>query len=66
MVRIKKGMRVRFDPCESCFGRGADEMVVGKVVAVYRRHGWFSVAYGNNLRTSFHFCEVGKGVTVCG
>lgn len=61
------GQKVRFDPFATILGHGVDEMrheVVGTVVAVYRKHKWFSVQYGN-LRTSFKFCDIDDMVYFC-
>lgn len=68
MIRV--GQKVRFDPFETSSGFGIDDCrgeVAGTVAAVYPKHKWFSVEYGNpKQRTSFKFCEVGKSVTVDG
>lgn len=67
---IQVGQKVRFDPGESFKGFGSNDFrdeVTGTVVAVYRKHKWFSVEYGEpKQRTSFKFCDVGKSVTVIG
>ncbi len=66
---ISVGQKVRFDPFEDIMGFGIGDVrgkpVTGTVVYVNEKHHWFSVAYGK-LRTSFHFCQIGKGVKVCG
>lgn len=67
---IKVGQKVRFDPYDNLTGFGVGEirgnLVTGTVVYVNESHNWFSVKYGNNQRTSFHFCQIGRDVKVCG
>lgn len=68
---IVAGEKVRFDPFAEIIGFGAEDhrgkMVTGTVVMVNYAHKWFSVEYGcPALRTSFHFADIGKAVTVCG
>jgi hypothetical protein len=60
---------VRFDAFE--YDAGGTEkqslMVTGTVYAVNYSHKVFHVSYnidGNELRTSFKFCEIGKKVRV--
>ena len=69
MIRV--GQKVRFDPFSEMKGVGAEDnrgnYVTGIVVAVYERHNWFSVEYGNpKTRTSFKFCDIGNVVKFCG
>ena len=69
-VRIAPGRKVEFDPYETVFGYGVDQIrgaVIGTVVKVYPEHQWFSVAYGNPVqRISFKFCDVGERVKFVG
>lgn len=63
---VKVGMTARFDPYADMTGSFGQrdligEKITGTVVYINEPHHWFSVAYGNGLRTSFHFCEIGKG-----
>lgn len=66
---ISVGQKVRFDPFDDLTGFGMGEMrgnlVSGTVVYINEKHHWFSVGYGK-LRTSFHFCQIGKDVQLCG
>jgi hypothetical protein len=71
MFQIKEGQKVRFDPMAHLDGMLADtlkgEEVVGTVVMVNRKHGWFSVEYGDpKARTSFNFVDIGELVTILG
>jgi hypothetical protein len=72
MVRVLVGMKCRFDPMAHLDGMLADtlkgEEVEGTVVMVNRKHGWFSVEYGNpKARTSFNFVDIFAGeVTILG
>lgn len=72
MVRVTEGMKVRFDPMSHMDGMCADtlkgEEVTGTIVMVNRKHGWFSVEYGNpKARTSFNFVDIFAGeVTILG
>ena len=67
---IEEGVKVRFDPFGSIQFSGSMDIkggiVTGTVVYVNRKHKWFSVEYGNGLRTSFKFSDVGYEVNVCG
>ena len=67
---IAAGQKVRFDPFETVFGYGVGdlrEMVTGTVVAVYPKHKWFSVVYGDRKqRISFKFCDIGGRVMFVG
>lgn len=63
---VKVGMTATFDPFADMTGSFGQrdligEKVTGKVVYVNEPNHWFSVAYGNGLRNSFHFCEIGTG-----
>ncbi len=63
---VKVGMTAMFDPfadMQHSYGIEAmrGQIARGTVVYINEPHHWFSVAYGNGLRTSFHFCEIGKG-----
>ena len=64
------GQKVKFDPFDTVFGFGIDELrgdVIGTVVEINRDHKWFSVEYGHpKQRTSFKFCEIGKSVMLVG
>jgi hypothetical protein len=65
---IQVGQKVRFDPFATNLGFGVDllrEEVVGTIVEVYYKHKWFSVRYGDNLRTSFKFCDIDDKVYFC-
>lgn len=67
--RIIPGRKVQFDPFETVCGYGVEEIrgpVTGVIVAVYQKHEWFSVAYGNNQRTSFLFSDIGERVKFIG
>ena len=67
---ISVGQKVRFDPYDEIMGFGTEairgNLVTGTVVYVNEGHHWFSVKHGNNQRTSFHFCQIGKDVQLCG
>ena len=67
---IRVGQKVRFDPFETSFGFGIDDMryeVKGTVVEVYPEHKWFSVEYGDpKQRISFKFFEIGERVMLVG
>lgn len=69
-MKPKVGMKVRFDPFGHIQSFGSSDVrgnfVTGTVVYVNKPHKWFSVEYGEGLRTSFKFYEVGQAVTVCG
>lgn len=63
---VKVGMTATFDPFadmtqSNYIGTVRGQNVKGKVVYVNEPHHWFSVAYGNGMRTSFHFSEIGTG-----
>lgn len=63
---VKVGMTAKFDPFQDMqHSYGIEAMrgqtVTGKVVYVNAAHHWFSVVYGNGMRTSFHFNDIGKG-----
>lgn len=64
------GSKVRFDPFETVFGFGVDELrheVTGTVVEIHKAHKWFSVEYGEHKqRTSFNFADIGKSVMLVG
>ena len=76
MDRIRKtivevGQQARFDPFAHINSFGSTDVkgrfVTGTVVYVNKRHKWLLVEYGSPaLRTSFKFCEIGKGVTIRG
>ena len=64
---IKVGQKVKFDPFIHMKGYNITDvrvMVTGTVVAVYDR--WFSVTWGNGLRTSYMFNDIGREVKICG
>ena len=67
---VEEGVKVRFDPFDYIQSFGSSDYkgreVIGTVVYVNAPHKWFSVEYGNGLRTSFKFHEVGRAVVVCG
>ena len=67
---IEEGVKVRFDPFDYIQSFGSSDVrgreVTGTVVYVNKAHKWFSVEYGDGLRTSFKFTEVGQVVTICG
>ena len=67
---VEEGVTVRFDPFDYIQSFGSSDVkgreVYGTVIYVNKAHKWFSVEYGNGLRTSFKFSEVGQAVTVCG
>lgn len=67
------GDTVQFDPFKEIMGFGSEDnrgkFVTGTVVEVNYAHKWFSVEYscgGVKQRTSFHFCQLGKDVRLCG
>lgn len=64
---IQVGQKVRFDALlgikQSIEKITAD--TIGTVVYINEPHNWFSVAYGENQRTSFKFTEIGKNVYIC-
>ena len=66
---MRVGQKVRFDPFEGA--RFADvtalrAKVTGTIVAIYPKHQWFSVEYGNKQRTSFKFSDIGSVVSLIG
>ena len=64
---IKVGTKVKFDPFLRMNGYNITDIrvvVQGTVVACYDR--WFSVVWGNGLRTSYMYHDVGKEVKICG
>ena len=67
---VDEGVKVRFNPFAYIQSFGSSDVkgreVTGTVVYVNRPHKWFSVEYGNGLRASFKFFEVGQVVFVCG
>ena len=67
---VEVGQKVRFDPFYGLKGQDINsnsDCVTGIVVAVYERNKWFSVEWGDpKQRTSFKFCDIGDGVTICG
>ena len=69
-VSIRIGQKVRFDPFETVFGFGVDDLrneVEGTVAEIYWEHKWFSVEYGEpKQRTSFNFADIGKSVILVG
>ena len=66
---IKVGQKVRFDPLSFVSGYGAElvkgNKVTGTVFMVNQAHKLFFVKYGDNMRTSFKFCEIGQNVHIC-
>lgn len=68
-IPVTEGQMVEFDPFDSMECAGVMSVhctVTGTVKKVYEAHRWFSVEFGNRQRISFHFCDVGKTVSVCG
>lgn len=67
---IKVGQKVRYDPFAEEFGMGicdCRQEVTGTVKYINKKHHWFSVVDDNSkLRTSYHFCHIGRDVKVCG
>jgi hypothetical protein len=66
---MRVGQKVRFDPFEGIKFADVTALrggVTGKIVAIYPKHKWFSVEYGNKQRTSFKFSDVGSVVTLIG
>lgn len=67
---ISIGQKVQFDPWEDIKGIGIKEVrkiVTGTVIAIYPKHQWFLVEYGEHkVRTGFKFCDIGDGVNVLG
>ncbi len=64
---IKVGTKVKFEPFDHMKGYNITDIrvtVKGTVVAVYDR--WFSVMWGNGLRTSYMYQDVGREVRICG
>lgn len=63
---IEVGQKVRFDPLAHVFGYNSrtfrGNKIIGEVVAVYPKQHWFSVAYGDNQRTSFQMVQLGHDV----
>lgn len=64
---VNLGQEVRFRPMDGIRFPGCSEeveVVTGKVIYVNEPHRWFSVVYGDDesVRTSFHFCDIGKTV----
>ena len=64
---IQLGQRVRFDPFSSMLSsfQKIECETIGTVVYVNQKNKWFSVRYGENLRTSFKFSEIGQNVHIC-
>lgn len=63
------GQKVEFDPFESDSGSGVEYCrgnVTGTIDFVNKRHKWFSVVYGDNLRESFKFSDLGETVKLIG
>lgn len=67
---VTVGQKVQFDPWDGISGTGVKELrkvVTGTVIAVYPKHRWFLVEYGEHkLRTGFKFCDIEDGVNVLG
>lgn len=67
---VTVGTRVRFDPF-ACLTAQEDikkkQTIIGKVVMVNTRRGWFLVEYqlGGVFRTSFKFSQIGTAVKIC-
>ena len=65
---ISVGRKVEFDPFDGIRGFAAGDvrkLIVGTIVAVYRRHGWFLVEYGvHKLKTSFKYQDIGDSVVI--
>ena len=65
---VNVGQKVRFDPFDGLKGTDINdfrEYVKGTVVMVNERNKWFLVEWGDKLRTSYKFCDIGERVTVC-
>ena len=69
-VMIKVGQKVKYDPLDGIKGFALSDLrtdSIGTVVYINEKHRWFSVVNDESkLRTSFHFCQIGKEVKVCG
>ena len=69
-MMVVVGQKVRFDPFEYFTYLGVKDdrcEVTGEIAEVNYAHKWFSVEYGQHKqRTSFHFCDIGKLVSICG
>lgn len=67
---IKVGQKVRYDPLAHVKGFALADLrteSTGTVVYINEKHRWFSVVNDESrLRTSFHFCQIGRDVKVCG
>ena len=66
---MRIGQKVRFDPFEGIKFSDVTSLrkeVTGTIVAINEKHKWFSVEYGNKMRTSFKFSDVGSVVTLIG
>lgn len=66
---MRVGQKVRFDPFADAKCADVSAIrgtVTGTIVAIYPKHHWFSVVWGNNQRTSFSFNDVGSVVTLIG
>lgn len=67
---IKVGQKVRYDPLADIKGFALSDFrteSTGTVVYINEKHRWFSVVNDESrLRTSFHFCQIGRDVKVCG
>ena len=67
---ISIGQKVKYDPLADLKGFGMADFhceTTGTVVYINEKHHWFSVVHDETkLRTSFHFCQIGRDVKVCG
>lgn len=70
MIRLRVGQKVKFDPFAELCGLGVSDFRTfynGTVVYINRKHHWFSVVDDETkLRTSYHFCRIGKDVRLRG
>lgn len=67
MKVLRVGRKVRFDALAG-IKQGVEKIradTIGTVVYINVRHKWFSVQYGNGLRASFKFSEIGQEVQLC-
>lgn len=63
---IKLGQKVRYDPLDSISALNVCEVrtrVIGTVVYINERRGWFCAEY-QGLRTTFRFTDIGKSVRI--
>lgn len=66
---LRIGQTVRFDPAKIIGGfwtRSIPQPIFGVITYIHRSHGWFLVAYGNDLRMGFRFDDIGREVDLFG